>query len=413
MDICIICPEIGKAGTKAFIGGHVNNVVRLSRYLAEAGHNLTIVTTPHRHSTGQDSIEYAEVHTLPIYDPYLSLRYSLKFITMAVLKVRKLSKDKNFDVIHGHSGYLSPVLITALSSKASGIPSVHSVYCPVEKSKIRNIAVLMSGRFPRKLYLSQVDKIIAVTENIANSLKNIGVQNGKLEVVPLVVDTSVFNPTIRGEDIRRRFGISDEPTLVYVGNLSRVKGIHVLLDALKIVKEQYSDVKLLMVLNLPIEKFENPERFEVDMELIIDVKRKIKDYNLEDNVIPIGLTEEMAKIMAAGDIFVMPFLEITGVADYPLSLLEAMAIGLPAVATKVGGVPEIIRNGENGILINPGNPFELAKAILYMLENRRKAERMGYKAAMFISEKFRPEVVIKTLEKIYKSVGGVKYNNSN
>lgn len=406
MNICIICPEIGNAGTKAFIGGHVNNVVRISKYLAKEGHDITIVTTPHRHSRGKDSIEWADVHTLPIYDPYLSLQYSLKFVAMTILKVKQLSRHKKFDIIHGHSGYLAPALITALSSKISSVPSVHSVYCPLEKkSKVRNLATLVSNKSLARLYISQIDKIVTVTENIANSLKSVGIKDDKIELVPLMVDTNVYNTSVSGDSIRRLYGISNEPTLVYVGNLSKVKGLHILLDSMKILKERYEDLKLLMVLNLPVEKFENPTRFEIDMELITSVKKKISDYNLVNNVIPIGLTEEMAKIMAAGDIFVMPFLGITGIADYPMSLLEAMAVGKPVVATKVGGVPEIIKHGENGLLINPGDPYELADAISYLLENTAEAKKMGKEAARFVFERFRPEIVIKALEKIYEDIG--------
>jgi len=408
MKICMICPEIGEAGTLAFIGGHVNNVVRISKYLSERGHEITIVTTPHRHSRGPNLIDFAEIHTLPIYEPYMTVKYSLKYLTLAPLKVKALSKQKNFDIIHGHSGYIAPSIITILSTKMTNVPSVHSIYCPVEKkSKTKNVASVVSEKLSGslgKLMLMQLDKVISVTENIKKSIYNIGVPYEKIETVPLTIDTQKFNSKVKGEEIKERFGINSETTLVYVGNLSKIKGLHVLIESLKIVKEEINDFKLLMVLNLPISKYMNPDRFEVDMEAINIIKDKIKKYGLEDNIIPIGLTEELNKIMAAGDIFVTPFLGITGIADYPLSLLEAMALAKPPIATKIGGIPEIIEHGRTGLLIKPGDEKELAENILYLANNPKKAEKIGKNASKYVISNFSPEIVTKKLEKIYEEV---------
>ena len=96
----MICPEIGNSGGNAFIGGHVNNAVQLSKALFDRGHEITIVTTPHRHPDDQPNrgLEWAEVVCLPISGSYPSIKYGLQFTFKTSQKIRELHKIRKFDV---------------------------------------------------------------------------------------------------------------------------------------------------------------------------------------------------------------------------------------------------------------------------------------------------------------------------
>ena len=408
MKICIICPEIGKSGGNVFFGGHVNIVVQLAKVLFDRGHEITIITTPHRYPGDElnNELEWAEIFTLPISGSYLSAKYGIEFALKALRKIRILHAIKNFDIIHGHSGYSVLGLITGIGSRITKVPSIHSIYSPIQPITGHNIVMSFSNKILSKFYLSQVNKIIAVTENIQHSLIMAGVPHYKIEIVPPGIDTTIYNPSISGGDVRKYFGIgSDLPLLLYVGNLTKIKGIRVLIDALRIIVKQFPDVKLLMTLNMPLSKYEEEDFTGLyDMERDFEIKKKIKAYGLEDNIIPLGIVKNMPQVMAASDIFITPFLNTIGVVDYPTSMLEAMALGKPVIATKVGGIPEIVKRKENGILIEPNNVDELADAILYMLNNKEEAKNMGKKGARIISEKFRLEVVVDELERIYEGV---------
>ena len=408
MKICVICPEIGNSGGNAFIGGHTNTVVQLSKALSDRGHVITIITTSHRYPGNRpdrDNLqEWAEVFTLPISGPFLSVKYGLDFAFKTIRKVKKLHKHKKFDIIHGHSGYSMLALITGISAKTSNLPSIHSIYCPIQVAG-GNVVKLFSNKILSKFYFSQVDKIIAVTKNVRSSLTNAGVTENMIAEILPGINTELYNPNVSGDDARKRYNIDpDQPTLIYVGNLTIQKGLSILIDALNIVAKDIPNIKLLMVLNMPLERYKNPGRLDVDMGQFFKIKEKIKHYGLEDNIIPLGLLDNMPQVMAASDGFITPFLNTVGIVDYPTSLLEAMAVGKPVIATRVGGIPEIIKHNENGMLVEPNNVDELVTAILYMLNNKEEAKNMGKEGAKTIFEKFRLEIVAAELERIYAEV---------
>ncbi len=408
MKICMICPEIGNSGGNAFIGGHVNNAVQLSKALFDRGHEITIVTTPHRHPDDQPNggLKWAEVVCLPISGTYPSIKYGLEFTFKTLQRIRELHKIKKFDVIHGHSGYSMLGLITGISSKIARVPSIHSIYSPIQPIVSHNTVMFFSNKILSKFYLSQVNKIIAVTENIQRSLIGAGLPKYKIEMVPPSIDTNIYNPSISGEDMRKYIGIDlDQPLLVYVGNLTKIKGIHVLIEVLRIIVRQFPNIRLLMALNMPLSKYEEEDSVGLyDTERDFKIKEKIKSYGLNDNIIPLGIVKNMPQVIAASDVFITPFLNTVGVVDYPTSMLEAMAVGKPIIATKVGGIPEIIKHKKSGILVEPNNVDELVAAILYMLNNKEEAKNMGKEGAKTISENFRLEIVVDELERIYEVV---------
>ena len=408
MRICMICPEIGNSGGNAFIGGHTNTVVQLSKALSDRGHEITIITTSHRYPGNRpdkDNLqEWAEVFTLPISGPFLSVKYGLEFAFKSIRKVKEVHKHKKFDVIHGHSGYSMLAPITGISAKTSNLPSIHSIYCPIQVAG-GNVVKLFSNKILSKFYFSRVDKIIAVTGNVGCSLIKAGIAENRIAEIPLGINTELYNQNISGDDVRGGYNIdTDQPILTYVGNLTLQKGLSILIDALNIVAKDIPNIKLLMVLNMPLERYENPGRLDVDMGQFFKIKEKIKHYGLEDNIIPLGLLDNMPQVMAASDVFITPFLNTVGIVDYPTSLLEAMAVGKPVIATRVGGIPEIVKHKENGVLVEPANVNELVGAIIYLLNNKEEAKNMGEESAKIISEKFGLEIVIDKLEKKYEEV---------
>ena len=410
MKICVICPEIGNSGGNTFIGGHVNSVVQLSKALFDRGHEITIITTPHRYPGNQPDKDifqgWAEVFTSPISGSYLSVRYGLEFAIKAIRKIKELHKHKKFDVIHGHSGYSMLALITGISAKTSNLPSIHSIYCPIQVAG-GNVVKLFSNEVLSKFYFSQVDKIIAVTENVQCSLTKAGITENRIVEIPLGINTELYNQNVSGDDVRKGYNINpDQPALIYVGNLTIQKGLSVLIDALNVITKEIPNIKLLMVLNMPLERYENPGRLDVDMGQFFKIKEKIKRYGLEDNIIPLGLLDNMPQIMAASDVFITPFLNTVGIVDYPTSMLEAMAIGKPVIATRVGGIPEIIEHKGNGMLVEPNNVDELVNGIRYMVNNKEEAKNMGKEGAKMIFEKFNMEVITDKIEEIYEEIAG-------
>ncbi len=415
MKICMICPEVGNSGGSAFIGGHVNNVIQLSKALSISGHDITILTTPHRHPGNEsvNSMEWAEVVSLPIYGSYPSIKYGLEFFYKSLLELRILNKTKNFDIIHGHSGYSMLGLITGIGGRIVGAPSIHSIYSPIQPTISYNTVMTFSNKMLSKLCLSQVNKVVAVTSNVLESLRTAGISDRMLPLVAPCIDTCIYNPNTSGIEVRRQFNIkSNETLLLYVGNLTKIKGIQVLIDAFSIIAKRFTDTKLLIALNMPLNKYESEASDGLYYtEKGFEIKEKIKSYGLNEKIITLGIVNNMPQIMAASDIFVVPFLNTIGVADYPISMLEAMAAGKPIVASKIGGIPEIVKDEEYGILVEPNNVNELVDGIAFMLENKEKAKGMGRNCANLISRGMGLEIAVKKFEDIYYEV--IKDYNSN
>ena len=356
------------------------------------GHEIIIITTPsihvHKSKSTNFNVEWGKVYSLSMSAPYGSLRYGLEFTFKFLNKIKKLHNEKSIDLVHGHSGYPVIGLITSIGGKTLGIPSFHTLYCPVEMCSSKNAI--------NRFYLSMINKIISLSNNTKHSLENIGISHTKIEQISPPIDVSVFNPYISKTVMRESHNIKPEdPAMLYIGDLTKTRGLHVLIEALSNIVKVYPDMKLFLAVNMPLEKY---------IEGNFEIKEKIKSFGLNSNILPLGIIDNMPEIMAGSDIFIAPYLTIESIADYPISLLEAMACSKPVIATKVGGIPEIVKHEVNGLLIEPGNVHELEAAILSILENKDKAKNLGDNAARFVVENFSTNVVAKKYEEVFMYV---------
>ena len=393
MKICMVGFGIGKTHG-AFVGGHVNNAVNLSKALAENGFQVHIVSTPPIHADLRNSETAFKIqngvtiHTVNVaYNNAsnkisekgrLGLSCGFKSYFQIVSTIKKLHKNESFGVIHGHSGFPWVALIPEYLKVFKGIPSVHTIGCPIKDG--------WGHRMISKLCLSKLDLTIALSDNVRNSLKNI-IPEHRIKVIPPLIDLSRFNHNFKEK--------SDSPHLLYVGNLSKTKGLHILLEALKIVKKDFPNIKLSLGLDMPLNEFESRD---------LEIKEKLIALDLTESVIPLGIIKNLPEVMASSDIFVAPFTSTYGPMDYPLSILEAMASGLPVVATNVGGIPEIVKQGKNGLLVEPNNPFELAECLNYLLRNEEERMKMGRKGAEFVKDLNKN--VVNRIESLYKEIAG-------
>ncbi|HCJ66850.1 MAG TPA: glycosyltransferase family 1 protein, partial [Elusimicrobia bacterium] len=127
---------------------------------------------------------------------------------------------------------------------------------------------------------------------------------------------------------------------------------------------------------------------------------RIQNSELKKQILLLGWRNDISDLLSISNIFFLPSRE----ESFPQVILEAMALEKPVVATRVGGIPEIITSGENGIIVEPGNPKALAEAIIWMFENPGKAEEMGKKGKEKVEKYFTIAKMIKETEKIYEKL---------
>lgn len=220
--------------------------------------------------------------------------------------------------------------------------------------------------------LGRLDAVFAISDHVAQSALRAGVPPERLRRVPVGVDIELFAPGRRREQTRRALGLADgERLLLYVGNMRPAKGIQVLAEAFVRLGSRWPHLKLLMMLEFSHRGYARMERA---------IGRRFAQARLSDRVRSLGVVANMAEVMAAADVLVVPFLTTDGPADHPLCLLEGMAAGLGVVASRVGGIPEVVRDGQTGLLVEPGDVGRLVEALHALLRDEAGREAFGRRA---------------------------------
>ena len=207
------------------------------------------------------------------------------------------------------------------------------------------------------------DKIIAVSEESAGQLRNI-TGSSNIFVSPNAIDTSVFKPGKRSSDERQ----TDQTVrLLFVGAIGKLKGEKDLIEALAILRDRYSDIKVSFL--------------GYGAENLKSYCEQLKVHHFIEFLGAVSMTERIGFFQKA-DIFVLP----TYAEAMPMSVIEAMAAGLPVISTTVGGIPELIENGVDGLLYAPGDVNALAEKISFLLDNKNIRIEIGKKARVKANE---------------------------
>ena len=401
MKICFVGMEIVPSKRKAFVSGLANNVVRLAKGLSKKGHDIHIITSDVNNVLQKKilSLSWGRIYPIAIHSKYGSPIIGAEFLIKVLPKILKEQHEKDFDIFHFHSAYPPFALVPTLSKVFLKKPTIFTLYSPIQSKPLKDRKIIyqkLSSPLFTRLFLSNAGKITVVSENIKKSLMNIGFKEDSITLSQPIIDINIFNPSLPKQKKREEWGIPNETQVVfYCGNWAVWKGVDILIDTMPELTKKYPDIKVVTAW---------AEAYGWNEERKAMISKKIKDLFLDENVIEIGIVKDIQLLMAACDVFVAPFRNTDGVADQPLTILEAMACGKPIVATNVGGISEIVKPGVNGLLVEPDNVHELKNALLYLLENKKEANRMGNNAAKYVAENCSVEVVVEKMERTYEEV---------
>jgi len=205
-------------------------------------------------------------------------------------------------------------------------------------------------------------------------------------IIPNGVDSDIFRHQSRAES-RKKINIDEcEKLIIFVGRFHPVKGIEYLIRSLYQIKQSNRNCKLLLV---------GHGELEESLRCLVD-KLGLKHDVFFAGKVP---NKDVPNYLCSADIFVLPSLS----EGLPLVVLEAMSSGLPLVTTNIMGVPEIIEDGKNGFLAAPGNPEELTKRIILLLDNEELRIKIGANN-MKKAEDFGWVRIASKLEDVYKNV---------
>jgi len=392
MKLCVFAKGLPHSHIK---GGMEIHTYELIRRLSTKGLDITVITTKHPQNL---KFEILEEGIEVFYVGDIPLKYTPKFYLESWKLFEKLHFKKEFDIIHSQSiagfGFVKygpknmPFVIT---SHGTTVNEFRSALNSKEILKIFNGMLLALRYFfnstEKKSFL-RANKIIAVSKDLAQIIKEFyKVPSKKLIVIHNGVDHHKFRPR-DASHIRLKLRIDpDEKIILLLGRILKEKGFHLVLRILPKLVTTYK-VKVVIVGDGPY----------------LDVLKKLaKDLKISAHVVFLGKVphELIPLYYNLADIVVLPSQRVEGL---PLVLLEAMASEKPVVASKIGGITEVIHHMKDGILVDPRSLKDLENGIRLLLEDEALARYISKNARRKILEGYTVDYMVEKTIEVYKSI---------
>lgn len=347
------------------LGGQEKRILLEATGLAERGHEVTIVCREEARIKKEALRQGIEVETLPfrrLYD------------IESILRLYAFIKKKRSHVVNTHSGIDS--WIGGIAARLAGVPLLvrtRHLNIPLRRNILNFIHYLP-------------DVYITCGEDMRQNLINkCGFPFQKVVSVPTGIEP-VFFDIKRDSEAKVKYGLnSDNIVVTNVGILRKVKGHEVTLRSVKRVIGSFPHVRFLIV-------GDGPRREHLE--------EMVNELGISGYVLFTGFIENVAEVYSFTDVAILS----SWSEGLPQSLLHAMAAGVPVVATKVGGVPEVVIHEETGILIEPGDSESLSKGIIRVLKDPLLREHMVSKAREIIKSRYTIDHMLDKTESLYREL---------
>jgi len=330
----------------------------------------------------ENEFRKTDVHFYKFQNTKLKFKSLQGFIT--VFKLYKFIKKQKIDIVHTH--LFVPYIWGGISAKLARVKLINSV------QNIRDIyvgKVYKYLRFLEKIYAKFTNTVVVYNQTTKEIIVSRGIDISKIEVIHGGVDVSKL-ASYRESDlisIREKYLLYDSQIVGISGGLKPVKNHKLFLKAAAEVSKKIPDVKFVIT----------GEGSEKEKLKILSSK-----LGLNDKIVFTGFVDDIYSVMAAFDIFILTsFSE-----GQPVIILEAMALGKPVIATAVGGVPELIKNGENGILVPSDDVRSLSVSIIDLLQNEHKRKKIALAGRKMVEDNYNIKQMVNQLERLYLKVFG-------
>ncbi|MFA6471966.1 MAG: glycosyltransferase [Candidatus Latescibacterota bacterium] len=352
--------------TQTSWGGGENQTLELIRGLSDLGHHNVLFCR-----SSSALAEHAEKNGISS----IHLPFRGEFDLYSALRLRAWVKRQKVDIVHAHEAHAHSVALLALL----GLDFPRLVVS-------RRVAFPLRSWFSRKIkYSFGVKKIIAVSDAIRNILIADGIDPRRIVTIRDGVAPWLLENSLKIADSKKAFGLTDKQMVIStVASLTSNKGHLSLLKAATGVVKKHPEVIFL---------------FAGEGENRPKIEKEIHTHGLEKNVRLLGFQTDVASVYRASDIYTVPSRE-EGLCS---SIQEAMCFGLPIVATRTGGIPELVHHGDNGFLVPVDNDEALAECLLDLIENRENRQKMGEQSALLAKENQIGYTVEKTLA-VYRGI---------
>jgi L-malate glycosyltransferase len=312
--------------------------------------------------------------------------------------IRRFLVERHVDIVHTHRS--KDTVLGAVAAKCAGVRSVVRTVHGLSEAMQGwpRVKLALYGALDKLVLWFCADRVVAVSTRMASRLRTSGYRPGAITCIHNGINLGAVTPRRPPDEVREAFGIRPDAFVIgAVGRFAPVKGHEFLVRAMPQVLADEPGTRLLLVGagSLRGDLVALAERLGVaDACLFVDPARDPR----------FGAFD----LMAAMDAFVLPSLS----EGIPLALLEAMALGTPAIATCVGGVPEIVTHGHNGLLVPPRDAHALAGACLVLARDRQRGRILSARARRTVGAHFSHEISGDRLARLYRAVAERRHEQS-
>ena len=347
--------------TPSRLAGAEHFFLSVISHLAQKGHRVIVVTkrdTPLRaeiEKLTSPNIELHAWHTHGKIDP------------QTLVKLCRLIRRERVDVINTHLTTAS--WMGALAGKICGVPSVAVVHAT-----------------DRKTWFQHADHLIAVSGGVKDSLVEQGIDPAKIKVLYHGIDLQRYAAPLDTAAAKARLGLpADARTVGVTASLIGRKGHRFLLQALKQVEATVGPVHAL---------------FAGEGALETELRAHAQELGLSERVHFLGFRRDVTQVVSAMDVFVLPSLK----EGLSLAVMEAMALQKPVVCSAIAGLPEVVRDGQTGLLVPPGDVAALQRALETLFADADLRRDLGRNARQFLQDNFEQTACLDAMEAHFNCV---------
>ena len=358
------------AESSTTIGGQELAVVRHAKGLRTRAHDVQLLI-----QAGSPIEQVALQQEVPIQTVEMS------GLTPSALNMfRKILRRERPDILHVNSSrdsWLGAIAARLISPR-------------IKVVKTRHISAPLNRNFPTRLLYRRLFDHIIVTGGDSNRralIERDGLQPSRVSAFPIGVDLRQFSPGSPEYDLRGELGLAPEDRLVgLLSYLRSYKGHQYFIEAAAHLATRFSNIRFLIVGEGPDESI---------------IRARIGRLGMTKQVLMLGYRQDSLSLLRSLDVFVMPTVEGDTI---PQVLLEAMAVGLPVIATTTGSIPDVVRNGMTGLLVPPRDSQAISASLEILLNDTGFRRTLGLNASRFVANSYSLESMLNRLEGVYRQI---------
>jgi len=344
-----------------------SQILQLGRALQKMGHHVCIGAPPES-GLSRKSAEF-RLKAVPIRSTGLFKLLQAKIIAKTVERNR-------ISILHLNGLHSLRFGLWVKRSTSTGVIVVLSLReAPPSVKKLRRLKKV-----------GGVEQIVINSNVVQNQLESCGIPPERLSLIYDGIDLIRFSPSVKPFDLFQEYYLPPEITMIgYIDRMLCNKGERILIEAAKEVVSDNPETVFLIA-------GQNKQRKGLET--------LVEQYGLSRNFIFSGFPEKIPAILAALDLFVLPAVD----SSPGSTILEAMAASLPIIITDFPGIQEFIENGVNGVIVPPGNPHALARAIMEFIKDRRRWKVMGQEGRRVVEAQFDLKKTARETEALYRQL---------